>query len=90
MDFLETNRSIPRSSIVGGHQIEMGRKAAESNKNGKPGLEAVDASRQANKTQRICGTSKSLPKWLNSKLTTGSWEFDFVETQGCHNARSLA
>ena len=64
------NRSIPRSpSIVGGHQIEMGSRAAESNKNGKPGLEAVDASRKAN-THNICyfgmqieilGTSKSLP-----------------------------
>ena len=45
----DPNRYIPRSpSIAGGHQIEMGSKAAESNKNGKPGLEAVDASRRAN------------------------------------------
>ena len=45
----DPNRYIPCSpSIAGGHQIEMGSKAAESNKNGKPGLEAVDASRRAN------------------------------------------
>ena len=86
------NRSIPRSpSIVGGHQIEMGSKAAESNKNGKPGLEA-DASGKPNTSTFWDANSnwdfqKPAQNDLQKLQTTGSWESDFVETFDT-NARS--